>query len=128
MSTKQLLRGHRGRKARRYLKRHPESYVIGTMPTPQGKLGMVIFGPPTPEDYAAKRAELGLDIDRDTANAALATIGLKPLPKFDAAAEVKRVYDLPEHACQLCGATGDNPCVTSSGKRASKPHTGRIKL
>lgn len=32
------------------------------------------------------------------------------------------------YACKTCGATGDNPCVTKSGKIATKEHSGRTVL
>ena len=108
MSAKQLLRGHRGRKARRFLKRHPESYIVSHMPTSQGKLGMIVFGPAVISDEAnqlvAHDEESGHHEDA-------------PLIK-----------DEGDSSCKTCGATGDNPCVTKSGKIASKEHASRRSL
>jgi len=124
MSTKQLLRGHRGRKARRFLKRHPGSYVEAAIPGWNGKLSVVVFGPPIWHD---EPQSIDVGAGGDWAGVpAPSTAEMQP--KFDAAAEVKRMYGLPEHACTVCGATGDNPCVTASGKRASRRHSGRDTL
>lgn len=77
----------------------------------------------TTEEYAAKRAELGIDIDRDTANASLATIGLSPLPEIPTI-----TIETQPRVCKTCGATGDDPCMTKSGKVATKEHSGRRVL
>lgn len=115
MSTKHLLRGHRARKARRFLKRHPESYVIGHWPTPQGKLGTIIFGPATFEKgfprHVGKQAA-------DELVAATEDLGL-----YEASPTIKTDDDI--HVCETCGATGDDPCMTKSGKIAAKEHASR---
>lgn len=122
-TTKQLLRGHRGRKARRFLKRHPESYIIGHLPTPQGKLGVLLFGPPVISD---EPQSIDVGAGGDWAGVPTpSTAEMQPMLSPDEAFE-SASGDTP--VCETCGATGDNPCVTKSGKIASKEHASRRSL
>lgn len=53
-------------------------------------------------------AEVSLELK----NEILKTIGLRPM-------------EIDIHKCHVCGAKGDDPCVTKSGNRAKQNHAGK---
>lgn len=98
MATK-ILRGNRFRKARRFLKRNPEKYLVAAFPGTDGKIAALIYGPP----------EMGAPIDN---------------PGVPVETTIEIVTDL----CPVCDASGDDPCVTKTGNKAKQRHAGRDTL
>ena len=50
---------------------------------------------------------------------------------FDAVAEIEKAYpaiELEPYKCSVCGASGDDPCMTKTGNKAKSRHAGRDVL